>query len=476
MKQFLRAVLLSVLFICSVPKAKATQEQNQLVFDRVKTFINDQAIDSIYAMLTDDFKKKVPAETFKGFMIGSIFPLGKIDKATLVQYKDGVSTYNVDFATARQSVMIAGNDDGKISGLRFKPVTDATAVPRKDYKAATTNPLKTVFDKSIDSIATEYISLKNTVGLQIGVWKDEKTYTYGYGETAKGNGKIPDANTLFEIGSITKTFTGTLLAYYVNEGKIQLSDPIIRYLPDSVAANKGLKGITIQMLSNHTSGLPSVPLNMDMSEQAELNPYKGYDRAKMYSFLESYSNTMQPGQQYGYSNLAVGLLGTILEDISGLAYEQMVKKVIADPLDMEHTVQHIMHDDINANITSVYNEEGKEVQMWDFDVIAAAGCLRSTMSDLLRYAAANIEPSKKLGKAMQLAHTKTYDKGTDDVGLGWHFISAKGNTLLWHNGGTGGSRSFLAFDPKKRFAIVVLSNSAESVDETGIQLIKLMLR
>lgn len=473
----LALVILVVFVIVPARKAKAqiqgTEQQNEIAFNRLQAYITTQEADAIYAMLTDEFKKQLSSSVFNGFLTGNIFPLGRINNATLLGYKKGVSTYKADFAKAQREVAIATDAQGRIAMLTFRPYTGDAQKARKDHTVATSNPLHTSFEKSIDSIATGYIGMKHTVGLMIGILKDGKESIYGYGETTKGNGRIPDANTLFEIGSISKTFTATLLAYYINEHKIRLDDPITKYLPDSVAANSNLNAITIEMLSNHTSGLPSVPVNMYLgNKQDKLNPYKDYSKEMMFTFLKYYSSGNKPGTEYGYSNLAVGLLGVILERISGMAYEQMVKTVICKPLGMGHTVQHI-DEKLMTNMVSVYNEQGEHVPMWDFDAIAGAGCLRSTVSDLLRYANANMQNDKTtLHKAMQLTHVVTSRK-EPQVGLGWHYM--RDAPMLWHNGGTGGSCSFLAFYPDKKLAFVVLSNSEESVDDIGMELAALLL-
>jgi CubicO group peptidase (beta-lactamase class C family) len=341
-------------------------------------------------------------------------------------------------------------------------------------RANTNNPMQSTLDKKVDSVARSFIDSGKTVGLSIGIITQGKMYPYGYGETKKGNKIVPDANTIFEIGSITKTFTATLLAWYVNEGKISLSDPITKYLPDSVAANKNLEGITVQMLSNHTSGLPRVPLNVFLDKEHDpANPYKHYNKQKMFSFLKACKPMSKPGEKYSYSNYAVGLLGVLLENMDGgdSTYEQLVRKHICEPLKMFNTVQHLSLEQAYRHV-SVYNEKGEQVLQWDCDAISAAGALHSSSNDMLLYAKANMASDHTtLGKAISLTHNITFE-GDIPVGLGWHYGRDKEHPIIWHNGGTGGSSSFMAFSKGKQYAIIVLSNSQNKVDAVGVELLR----
>src|SRR5690606_15437675 len=114
-------------------------------------------------------------------------------------------------------------------------------------------------DRFVDSVALTYSRKGNTHALAIGIINNGKTSSYYYGETEKGSKQLPDENTLFEIGSITKTFTATLLAYFAGQQVLDLADPITKYLPDSLAGNPDLQKITLTQLANHTSGLPRLP-------------------------------------------------------------------------------------------------------------------------------------------------------------------------------------------------------------------------
>src|SRR5207244_1996226 len=127
----------------------------------------------------------------------------------------------------------------------------------KTQKVKSDNRLLTALDKQVDSAVRPYINLAITTGVSIGILRNGKMYFYNYGETAKGNKKLPNQHTIYEIGSISKTFTATLLADAVSNGKISLGDPVSKYLPARIPALE-FEGVpvTIKMLSNHSSGIP----------------------------------------------------------------------------------------------------------------------------------------------------------------------------------------------------------------------------
>jgi CubicO group peptidase (beta-lactamase class C family) len=445
------------------------QRKTDSVFALVKHYFNDKQADSIYALAGDGFKAQLSRTAFGNVGEKQLFPLGAIKGSSLVSFVNNkVATYKVIFNSVTLQLLIGLDQANKIDILLFQPFKEATA--HRIEQAATSNKRLTGVDNAVDEATTAYIEQANTAGLSIGVLKDGNISTYGYGETVKGKGNLPDANTIFEIGSITKTFTSVILAYYVNEGKLKLTDPITKYLPDSVAANPNLKGITLLTLSNHTSGLERIPDNFPAITDP-LNPYKLYNKKLLFAYLKTCKLNGQPGGQYAYSNLAVGLLGTILMQVTGKIYDQLVADVICKPLKMESTAQHLTPS-LQARTALVYNAEGNVTPSWDFDALAPCGALHSTVNDLLAYVKANMNlPDDKLGKALELTHQLTFKKDAK-LGLAWHIITVNGVEYIFHNGGTFGSSSFLAFNRDRNLAVVVLSNCGETVDMVGINILK----
>ena len=469
----MRSSILIFLFFIVVTAASAQSRQQQKVdsvFQQVKKYFNQKNADAIYNMAGDAFQKELNIDAFNGVANKQLFPLGEIKESALISFvNNNVATYKLKFDAITLQLLMSLDKKDKLELFLFQqyqePVSDKTAL------VPSNNSLKMDIDKKVDSAARKYIQKANTVGLCIGVIDNGNVSTYGYGETVRGNGKIPNADNFFELGSITKTFTAILLAYYVNEGKVSLRDPIRKYLPDSVAANPQLASITLLELCNHTSGLERLPDNLIPHATDPLNPYKDYTKELLYEYLKTCKLKSQPGTQYAYSNLGVGLLGSILETISHIPYEEMVREIICKPLGMYSTAQ-FLNPLAMPRFVQVYNAGGVATPPWDFDVLAPCGALRSTLNDMLLYAKANLHPGNdKLGKAIELSHHITFTKDVK-IAMAWHIITVNGVDYIFHNGGTNGSSSFLAFNTAKNIAIVVLSNAVESTDELGAGILK----
>ncbi|MFB9845549.1 serine hydrolase domain-containing protein [Mucilaginibacter ginsenosidivorans] len=464
------AVLLTLFSGLAASAQSVQQYKTDSVFNLVKKYFNAKQPDSIYAFAGEKFREALTPDAFRYVCTSQLFPLGQIKNSSLIAFVNNKDArYKLTFDSMALQLWMNLDDKGKIGLFLFQPYKEEAG--NKPKPVATTNLMRNQTDKKVDSAVRPYIQKTNTVGLSIGILRNGAITTYNYGETKWGNNQLPGANTLFEIGSITKTFTATLLAYYANEGKVKLDDPITRYLPDSVSVNPELKGITLQMLSNHSSGLPRLPDNLDNHDLDPLNPYKDYEKQHLFTYLKTCKLAGKPGEKYAYSNLGVGLLGTILEQVSGKTFEQMVEELICKPLGMNSTAQHLTLA-LKQRFVAVYNENGKETPAWDFGILAPCGSLRSTVTDLLIYAKANMTAANtRLSKAFELTHKVTFDKDIK-LGLGWHIINIGGAEYYFHNGGTYGCSSFLVFNPEGKLAVVVLSNSGASIDAVGGEIVK----
>lgn len=307
-------------------------------------------------------------------------------------------------------------------------------------------------------------------GIVVGVIDENGSHYYSVGVRSLKSNERVDERSVFEIGSITKTFTGILLADKVMKGEMKLDDPLQNYLPEGVTTpTRDGASIKLIHLANHTSSLPRMPGNFSPANPA--NPFADYSEKQMYDFLNHYRLTRDIGSQYEYSNYAVGLLGHVLARKSGVSYEQLVVDVIATPLGLTHT-RIALTPDMKKNLAIGYNGD-IEVENWDIPTLAGAGALRSTAMDMINYLSANMGLVKtELHPAMQLSHTNSRREGsTPMVGLGWHITPADGQEIVWHNGGTGGYRSFIGFIKGGKKGVVVLSNSSAGVDDVGMHLL-----
>jgi CubicO group peptidase (beta-lactamase class C family) len=314
---------------------------------------------------------------------------------------------------------------------------------------------------------------KKSVGIVVGLVDEKSTRIISYDKVIKDGNQPVDGDSVFEIGSVTKVFTATLLADLVKRGKVRLDDPISKYLPKSVKTpTRNGKEITLLNLSTQTSGLPRLPSNM--SPKDPQNPYADYSIAQMYDFLSGYTLTRDPGEKYEYSNLGVGLLGHILALRAGKDYETLLRTRIFQPLKMESSAITLTPA-MRAHLAKGHNAALLPVPNWDLPTLAGAGAIRSTVNDMLKFVAANLGLKKSpLLAAMQLAQQSRRETGIADleIGLNWHILKKFNTVIVWHNGGTGGYHSWIGFDQKQRKGVVILSNSSNDIDDIGRHLIE----
>jgi serine-type D-Ala-D-Ala carboxypeptidase/endopeptidase len=324
-------------------------------------------------------------------------------------------------------------------------------------------------DKDIREVLRDRVTVSKThQSIVVAITNENGTRFVSYGKTAQTpNAKNADENTIFEIGSITKVFTGTLLAEAVKRGEAQLNDPVSKYLPKNVKTpTYGGKEITLIDLATQSSGLPRLPANL--APKNSQNPYADYTLAQMYEYLSSYQLTREIGIKYEYSNFGLGLLGHILSLRAGKSYEDLVKTSILQPLAMTKTTITLSRG-LKSSMAQGYDENGEPISNWDLPTLAGAGALRSTAKDMAKFVAANAGLLKSdLSGVFMVAH-QPRRKASENmkIGLAWQILPLSTGDIVWHNGGTGGFRSFAGFSKAKKIGIVVLSNSAESVDDIG---------
>lgn len=326
-------------------------------------------------------------------------------------------------------------------------------------------------DAEIRKMLVERIDAeKGGVAIVVGVLEPGGRRVVSYGNFGRDDTRRVDGNTLFEIGSVTKVFTGLLLADAVQRGEVALTDPVSKHLP----AELKVPAVTLQQLATHTSGLPRLPSNLAPADSA--NPYADYTVPQLYEFLSTYELPREAGAQYEYSNLGAGLLGHALARRAGVDYETLVRKRITTPLGMRST-SITLTDPLRRRMALGHDEERARVPNWDVPTLAGAGALRSTANDLLTFIAAHLAYQRTpLTPAITslLASRRPASAPGMEIALGWHVLTTPaGREIVWHNGGTGGYRSFIGFDPKTRTGVVLLANMTTpiGVDDLGRRLL-----
>jgi len=333
-------------------------------------------------------------------------------------------------------------------------------------------------ETEIRQILTQRVDeFHQSVGIVVGMIGPNGRKVVSYGALEKGDSRTLNGDTVFEIGSVTKVFTSLLLSDMVQRGEVSLADPVAKYLPAGVKMpQRNDRQITLEDLATHTSGLPRLPSNLKPKDAA--NPYADYTVAQMYEFLSSYELTRDIGSQYEYSNLGGGLLGHVLALRAGQDYESLVRSRITGPLGMKDTAI-ALSPGMKARLAVGHDAQMHAVANWDLPTLAGAGALRSTANDMLKFVAASLGYVKTpLAPAMAAMLNVRKPSGNPglEIALAWHILSAKGDDgmIVWHNGGTGGYRSFIAYAPKTRAGVVVLSNAETNagVDDIGVHLLR----
>jgi CubicO group peptidase (beta-lactamase class C family) len=422
----------------------------------------------LYELTGPHYRQKNTRAVFEKKCERDWFPMGEIRKCSLQHTKHGISKYKTVFNKVILELSLGLDDNDKLRQFSFA-ISDDEKAPA-NYTLSTSNPLATDLDKEVDAEVRNYMMEKQTVGLSVGILENGKTTFYGYGETERGNRQLPNEHTIFEIGSITKTFTAILLAYAANEGRLKLDDPVNKYLPDSIPPLE-YEGtpITLKAMANHSSGIPRMPSNFHYSDYQD--PVKDYNNNDLFSFYRHFKLKRRPGKKYEYSNLALGTVGVILSRIYGMNYESLVVNEICNPLGMNDTRQFIRKED-SLRFAKGYGSGGMFNFLFDCDAFAGAGGLRSTTADLLKYAAANMgKAPSALNQAILLTQRVTFKPRVLGINMSKPRISLKKIGLVWeiarpgphetieHGGLTPGFVSYLVIDPGKKVAVVILSNT-----------------
>ena len=313
----------------------------------------------------------------------------------------------------------------------------------------------------VERAAQERIEAGIYQTLVFGVVDGDKSEVVAFGKL--DDGKAPDGDTVYEIGSVTKTFTAMLLARAVLSGRVTLDTPVAQLLPDFKIPSRGGRDITLGELGTQYSGLPRLPSNMLPVDPA--NPYADYDAARLKAFLAGYRLPRDPGASYEYSNLGFGLLGYALAQLAQTTYGAAIDQEILKPLGMTMSGA-VITDAMRPHLAPGHDDMGKPAKNWDLDALAGAGAIRSTANDMLRYLKANMGfDQSPLAAAMKLSQRPRRDMAkTMRIGLAW-ITTDKG--IVWHNGGTGGYRSFLGFTVDGRRGVIILANTGVDLDDLG---------
>jgi len=304
-----------------------------------------------------------------------------------------------------------------------------------------------------ETIIEQLASFPNGTQVAIGMMDRDRITTFGIDNIEGKFQSIDNADDIYEIGSISKVMTSTLLAKAVVNGQVTLDTNIEELLGYELRAKQD---ITLLHLSNHTSGMMRMPANFMFAQmKGPDSPFKYYDAAQLKTWLTEYMTEDLDQTKSNYSNLGAGLLAYGLSLQSGKTYEEMLQSQIFEPLKMTSTTSDVAS--IKEGMVKGLNPSGQPAANWEFDVLAGAGAVCSNVEDMLRFAKAVISQKDEALNMLNTPTVKLNDKMS--VGLGWHIIHSKnGDLVLWHNGATAGYVSSMLIDVNTQRSIVILTN------------------
>ena len=345
------------------------------------------------------------------------------------------------------------------------PITSDPAMP----------PVKVVDMQSVMSrdlepaLKSGALAPMTSAGVTIGVFQHGEARVFAFG-AAK-------SDSIFEIGSITKTFTGLVLAQMVEQGLVKLDEPVRDLLPVGTVAKPDGTEVSLLDLTTQHSGLPRMPDNFKPTNPD--NPYADYGAANLYQYISEHGLEKVGSPKFLYSNLGVGLLGQALSNRAGVPYPTLLAQQVTVPLGMRDTVITLSPAQ-QGRFVEGHAADHRVAHPWDLDALAGAGAIRSTADDMLMYLQAQLHPEKgplthsSKARTLPAALKATHELRAEavpgmQIAFGWLYITATGT--YWHNGGTGGFSSYAFFNPKGDYAGVVLLNTTVSATSSFADLV-----
>lgn len=425
----------------------AQNEQYQLAMENFQTHYNAEKYAQIFDEFSEEMQEALPLENTLQFLSGLKSQVGEIKAKEWIGFEQGAyASYKTSFERAVLTVNISLNENNKINGLFIKPYEESS-----ESNETTIHALDDYPKEIAEIIFSKAWHFPNNTQMSIALIRNGKTAYYGIIKRNDTILPIQNQQMVFEIGSLTKVFTSTVLAAMVLEGKVNLTDEINMYYPFSFKNNAK---INFEALANHTAGLPRLPSNLDLTNEG--NPYKSYGEKELEDYLKNkWVSNADLEKAYVYSNLGTGLLGHTLGLVQKTNFQTLLPTYVFEKFNMKNswtTSRNLGNKKVKGQ-----NPNGEIATHWDFDVLFGAGGMLSTAEDLAQFALAQFNPKNK-----ELTMTRQPTFSINDqmqIGLGWHLLkSQKGATLFWHNGGTAGYSSSMAIDVEKKNAVIVLSN------------------
>ena len=439
-----RLFLLLIIALITIELCAQT-EKYTVAIESFQINYNAEKYDEIFNSFSSKMQQALPLDVTRKFLEDLKSQFGKIENKEFINSQNGAYVnYKTQFEKALLLVKISLDDQNKINGLSITPYKE-----EKENNAI--NALSIYPKKIADLIYSKAKEFPNNTQFSIGIINNDETNYYGIIIENDSVKPIDNKDKVFEIGSITKVFTSTVLASLVEENKLELTNYINDFYPFTF---KDTTKIRFESLANHTSGLSRLPDNLDLSN--EYNPYKSYGGQELNKYLENLLQLENDSTKvYSYSNLGAGLLGFTLGLSQDKSFQALLQSRVFEKYKMNNsfTSSHNLRDRLVKGL----NTNGKVVPNWDFDALFGAGGILSTSEDMLKFANAQFNPQNK-----ELTLTRNPTFNVDEsmkIGLGWHIVKSENDKeLCWHNGGTGGYSSSIIISTENKNAVIILSN------------------
>jgi len=445
--------LFLLLFIIGCVNLAHAQKRESAPLVIVESFckeFNDNEFEEIFNLFSSETtaspaKLKQTLETLKK-------SLGKIDTFKFVKLgSDSSALFKVTFDYAVMGISFSLDNENKIKGLKIKPFKSfQNQVQSQDVinNLATNNTF--LSDNQLQYMYEYAKNFPNNSQLAFAIINDGKVEYYGLTKINDTISYCNNQKNIFEVGSITKVFTSTVLAEMVLRNKVELDDNIFEHLQLN-----NENEIKLLSLSNHTSGLPRLPSNLDLSKANPKNPYKNYGSKQLIEYLQEHLSLQTKNiQEYQYSNLGAGLLGFTLSKVNESTFEDLLNKEVFTKYNMTHSTTDKRK---TKNLVKGLDRDGKITENWDMASMSGAGAVLSNVGDLSKFVLAHFENNNK---ALEMTRRRTFHINEKmDIGMGWHLRKSQNNAeWAWHNGGTGGYTSSITFNPLTKNGIIILSN------------------
>lgn len=340
------------------------------------------------------------------------------------------------------------------------------------YIFAQSDNLKNEINKIIEYDTD--INFEKTPGFIVAVIDGDSTFYASFGHSSRSMLKSIEPDDIFEIGSTTKVFTSLLVFKYIEEGQFSLKDKVNNLLPQEYI-NPRLKELSLYDLLNHISGFPRIPEFFGKKQKNALDPYAYFTKEDLLSYYRDYVPRRKEGK-FNYSHVNYALLEIILEEHSGMAFHDLMKQQIFDPLKMDHSFVDFSE---NRIITPGYNRAMRKVKPWSFASFSGSEGIKSTAEDLSKYIRLNLGLNfptlyKSVESQLQIVEKTNYN---DKIMManGWHVVDqGKKYNIYTHTGKTSGHTSFLAFVKETKTGVIILSNSSWGVEDLGFLILRMI--